>query len=151
MEPIRVEPLRRIPDARGCVMHGWKAEGHDCDVRVQEVYATTIRRGVVKGWHKHKSLTVRYVPLVGEVRIVLLDARECGDKRDFVMGARNYVRVTIPPGVWIACQALTEEAMLLNVADEMHVPSEMERRNPRDVLRLPCGCEYRVDWHRVDD
>lgn len=150
---VEVEDLRRIPDARGCVMHGWRNSGDP--FTPLEVYATTVKQGVIKGWHLHTRLTVRYVPLVGEVRVVLVDGRldsaTFGALDEFVIGEREYARVKIPPGVWIATQGLSVgESMLLNIADQEHSREEMRRSDPHDVLVLSDGTKVGMDWCNID-
>ena len=155
LDGLRLEVLKRIPDERGCVMHGWKWRSGAKNNIVNEVYATTIRQGVVKGWHLHKQAITRYIPVVGEVLIVLLDPRRNsstnGEAWEVVLGERNYHRLEIPPGLWIGMKGLAEgESMLLNVTDYTHEPHEMLRLDPHAPVKLGPGIETDYAWRTRD-
>jgi dTDP-4-dehydrorhamnose 3,5-epimerase len=47
------------------------------------------------------------------------------------MGDRNYVRVTVPTGVWNGFQGVgSDEAYVINVTDMPHDPADIERTDP---------------------
>ncbi|MEI8120599.1 MAG: dTDP-4-dehydrorhamnose 3,5-epimerase family protein [bacterium] len=134
IEGVVISPLKRIPDERGSVMHILKASDSACR-DFGEVYCSTIYPGVVKGWHLHKVMTLNYVVIRGTIKFVLYDVRAKsptqGEVQEISMGDRNYVRVTVPPGVWNGFQGVgTEEAYVINVTDMSHDPSEIERADP---------------------
>jgi len=151
LDGIGITELKRIPDDRGCILHCWRYAGFKRNNEIREVYATTVKQGVVKGWHLHMRAATRYVPLVGEVKIVVLDPRldssTHGDVFELVVGYRNFKRVDIPPGVWIGMQGLAEgESLLLNITDVAHNQNEMLRSNPHEPVTLGPGCETDYDW-----
>jgi dTDP-4-dehydrorhamnose 3,5-epimerase len=140
---VVIAPLKRIPDDRGAVLHILKAA--ELDGRpFGEVYCSTVYPGVVKGWHLHKRVTLNYVVIRGMIKFVLFDAREespsRGELQEISMGDRNYVRVTVPPGIWNGFQGLgSDEAFVVNVTDLPHDPTEIIRADP-------CSGEIPYAW-----
>ena len=134
IEGVLVVPLRRIPDERGTVFHMLKST--DPHFReFGEIYFSSIYPGVVKGWHLHERMTINYACIVGTVKVVLFDEREGSKTRGEVqivtIGPRNYVLLTVPPGVWNGFTNVgEEEAIVANCATIPHDPSEIRRIDP---------------------
>ena len=62
-----------------------------------------IEMGAVKAWKQHRRMTLNLVVPVGNVRFVFL-ADEGKAQREETIGVSNYVRLTVPPGVWFGFQ-----------------------------------------------
>ncbi len=133
---VVITPLKRFSDERGMVMHIMKSS--DAQFKgFGEVYCSTINPGVIKGWHFHEKITLNYVVLKGMIRFVLYDSREDSPSKNTVqeilLGDENYIRVTVPPGIWSAFKCLgTESAMVCNLIDLPHDDSETKRCDPFD-------------------
>ena len=41
-------------------------------IQFGEIYFTTVYEGVVKGWHKHREMTLNYACVFGRVKLVRL-------------------------------------------------------------------------------
>ena len=120
-------PMKVIKLDAGDVLHGMSAT----DIGFSgfgEAYFSTINPGVIKGWKKHKRMVCNFLVPVGIVKVVIYDSLN----QDFdvnVLSRSNYVRLTIPPELWIAFQCLdTKPAVLLNIASIAHDPNEAESR-----------------------
>ena len=64
IDGVKVIPLQRIPDERGTVMHMLKRTDPHF-VEFGEIYFSTVYRGVVKGWHRHREMTLNYACMFG--------------------------------------------------------------------------------------
>ncbi len=133
---VVITPLKRFPDDRGMVMHIMKATDPQFK-GFGEVYCSSIYPGVVKGWHFHHKTTLNYVVLNGMINFVLFDEREDSPTKGVVqeisIGDRNYVRVTVPPGIWNGFKCIgTGAALVCNVIDLPHDDSESKRCDPHD-------------------
>ncbi|MCP5048079.1 MAG: dTDP-4-dehydrorhamnose 3,5-epimerase [bacterium] len=133
---VKITPLKRFPDERGVVMHIMKATDGEFK-GFGEVYASSVYPGVVKGWHFHKKITINYVVLSGTIKFVLFDERDDSTSKGIVqeifMGDENYVRVTVPPGIWNGFQCIgNETALVCNVIDFPHDPTEAKRCDPHE-------------------
>lgn len=131
---VMITPLKRFPDERGTVMHIMKATDPGFN-GFGEVYCSTVYPGMVKGWHCHNRVTLNYVVMSGMIKLVLFDERENSPSHGFIqeifMGGLNYIRVTIPPGIWYGFKGVgIETAWVCNVINEPHDPSEAKRLNP---------------------
>lgn len=124
---VRLTPLRIIPGESGDVLHGLKASDSEY-VSFGEAYFSTVKQGSRKGWKKHTRMTLNLVVPVGEIGFVLFDDRE--KKPAFfevALSRKNYQRLTVPPGIWMAFYGIGEEEnMLLNIASIPHDPKEAE-------------------------
>ena len=143
---VAVHPLRRIPDERGMVMHMLRADAPHFE-RFGEIYFSTIYPNVVKGWHRHRRMTLNYAVVSGMVKLVLYDDREDSPTRSELMelfvGEQNYVLVTVPPRVWNGFKGVgTAPAIVANCATLPHDPAEIERLDPGSE-RIPYGWDAR--------
>jgi dTDP-4-dehydrorhamnose 3,5-epimerase len=134
IEGVGVVPLRRIPDERGTVMHMLKrSDPHFTEFG--EIYFTTIYPGVVKGWHRHREMTLHYACPFGRIKLVLYDDREGsstrGQLQEHFLGPDDYSLVIIPPGVWNGFKGLSDPlAIVANCCTHPHDPARSERVDP---------------------
>jgi dTDP-4-dehydrorhamnose 3,5-epimerase len=131
---LRVRPLRRIPDDRGCVLHMLRADDGHFE-RFGEIYFSLVYPGVVKGWHRHRAMDLNYAVPVGMVRLVVVDARPAsptlGTIAEIYTGHLDYALVHVPSGTWNGFMGLgTEPALVANCATLPHDPGEIEALDP---------------------
>lgn len=128
-------PLRRIPTPGGEVRHGLRASDPQF-AGFGEAYFSGVEQGAVKGWKRHRLMTLNLIVVVGEVRFLVLDAAT-GERWAFQPGpeaANGYGRLTVPPGLWMAFGGVgTGVNMLLNLASIEHDPAEADAR-PLDAF-----------------
>ena len=129
-------PLRRIPDERGTVMHMLSSTDPHF-TQFGEIYFSTVYPGVVKGWHRHREMTLNYACVSGRIKLVLYDDRPAsstkGELVEVFLGPDNYSLVIIPPCVWNGFKGMSEpQAIVANCATHPHDPARSERRDPFD-------------------
>lgn len=134
IDGVRVEPLRQIPDERGKVMHMLRCDDPWFE-QFGEIYFSVVYPGVVKGWHRHRVMTLNYAVIVGSIKLVLFDDRPGspthGELQELVVGDGNYALVKVPPGIWNGFKGLgAQPAFVANCATHPHDPDEIERMNP---------------------
>lgn len=138
MSLARYTPLKRIATSGGDVLHGMK-RGEAGYAGFGEVYFSWVAKNAVKGWKRHREMTLNLIVPIGTVRFVLTrNAADGAGERDFeehmLCGETRYGRLTVPPGVWMAFQGLGESMSLVtNVANLPHDPDEVERMNLKDL------------------
>ncbi|UPQ88124.1 dTDP-4-dehydrorhamnose 3,5-epimerase [Vibrio sinaloensis] len=128
LDGVVVEPLSVIKHPKGDILHALK-ENEKAYLGFGEVYFSTIHFSEVKGWKKHTRMNMNLLVPEGEVRIVICDEelnRSTGAGFQVVQLSRgNYARVTIPCGLWVAFQGVSQGTnLLMNFADIMHDPEE---------------------------
>jgi dTDP-4-dehydrorhamnose 3,5-epimerase len=134
IDGVQVVPLRRIPDERGTVFHMLKrTDPHFKEFG--EIYFSTVYPGAIKGWHRHKELTLNYACVSGRVKLVLYDEREGsrtrGNLLEVFLGEDNYALVVIPPDVWNGFKGMSEpHAIVANCCTHPHDPARSTRREP---------------------
>ncbi len=134
IQGVEVVPLRRIPDERGTVQHMLKAtDAHF--VQFGEIYFSTVYRGAIKAWKRHRRITLNYACVFGRVKVVLWDSRQfsptVGVVMEVFLGPDNYSLVVIPPGIWSGFAGMSDPlAIVANCATEPHDPAELERLDP---------------------
>lgn len=128
LDQIRVTALRRIPVAGGDVLLAIKAT--EANFRgFGEAYFSMVNAGAIKAWKMHRRMTLNLVVPIGEVRFVFFSA-DGNTQREITIGAANYARLTVPPGIWFGFQGLaTPCSVVLNVADIPHDPDESVRKS----------------------
>jgi dTDP-4-dehydrorhamnose 3,5-epimerase len=136
IDGVRVTPLRRIPDERGTIYHMLRAtDPHFLDFG--EIYFTSVYEGVVKGWHKHREMTLNYACIFGRIKLVLYDDRPEspteGALMELFLGPDDYSLVTISPEIWTGFKGMTRPfALVANCATHPHDPARTTRLDPLD-------------------
>jgi dTDP-4-dehydrorhamnose 3,5-epimerase len=123
----------RIPVEAGDAITFIK-EGERGYMGIAEVYGSFIKQGAKKGWRRHNEITLNIVVPVGQIRFVLYDNRigsaGFGLFDEIILGANNYQRLTVPPGVWMAFEGLSEgENLLWNAINQLHDPAEADSKD----------------------
>ena len=133
IDGVIVVPLRRIPDERGTILHMLRRDDPHF-IEFGEIYFTSIYRGIVKGWHRHREMTLNYACVAGRVKLVMYDDRTDSPTRGRVMerflGPDDYSLVVIPPGIWNGMKGMDEVSLVANCATHPHDPSRTERLDP---------------------
>jgi dTDP-4-dehydrorhamnose 3,5-epimerase len=134
IDGVLIHPLRQIPDERGRIMHMLRADDPHFE-RFGEIYFSQVYPGVIKGWHRHRVMTLNYAVLSGVIKLALYDERPASSTKGEVMqlfvGDGNYVLVRIPPGVWNGFKGVgTAPALVANCATHVHDAAEIERLDP---------------------
>ena len=136
IEGVQVIPLKRIPDERGTIFHMLKkTDSHF--IEFGEIYFSTIYKEVIKGWHKHRDMTLNYACIFGRIKLVLYDDRDRSATRGKIMevfiGQDNYHLVIIPPGIWNGFKGMSEPySIIANCCTHTHDMSRSERMSPFD-------------------
>ncbi len=130
---VQIVPLGRIPDERGTIYHMLRrTDAHF--IEFGEIYFTSIYRGVVKGWHRHREMTLNYACISGRIKLVLYDDRADSPTRggliERFLGPDDYSLAVIPPGVWTGMKGMTDESLVANCATHPHDPSRTDRMDP---------------------
>jgi dTDP-4-dehydrorhamnose 3,5-epimerase len=145
IEGVYVIPLQRIPDERGTVMHMLRAD--DPHFRgFGEIYFSTVYNGVVKGWHRHREMTLNYACVFGRVKLVMYDDRPdsptSGVLVEQFLGPDHYALVQIPPSVWNGFKGMSDpHAIIANCCTHAHDP-EANRTDRID----PVASHIPYDW-----
>jgi len=137
LDDILVTGLKRIPTVGGDVLHAIKVS--DSGFKgFGEVYFSWIDQGAIKAWKCHQQMTLNLVVPLGDVRFVFFLNDQKNSFRTENIGAKRYVRLTIPPGIWFGFQGnASGSSLLMNLADMDHDPGE--------VLRIPVS-GFNYDW-----
>ncbi len=135
IEGVSIVPLRRIPDERGTVFHMLKATDPHFD-QFGEIYFSSIYRGIVKGWHRHREMTLNYACVHGRIKLVLYDDREAsptrGELMEVFLGPDEYSLAVVPPLIWNGFKGMTATAVVANCCTHPHDPSRSDRMDPFD-------------------
>lgn len=133
MDGLLITPLKIVSTPRGDVRHGMKASDPGCQ-GFGEAYFSVVQPGMVKGWKRHRRMTMNVVVACGAIRFVVHDTREGsateGQFREVLLSPEQpatYSRLTVPPMVWMAFQGVGEGLnLLLNIASIEHDPQEAD-------------------------
>jgi dTDP-4-dehydrorhamnose 3,5-epimerase len=133
IEGVKVIPLRRLPDERGTIFHMLStADGHF--MQFGEIYFSSIYRGVVKGWHRHRDMTLHYACPVGRVKCVVYDDRPGSPTRgglmEIFLGPDSYNLLVVPPETWNGFKGLEEVSLVANCCTHAHDSRRSDRLDP---------------------
>ena len=135
---VVLTPLKIIENPAGNILHAMK-DSDQGYTGFGEAYFSTVNHGFVKGWKKHTKMTLNLVVPDGAILFVLFDGREgsetYGEIMEVELSQKNYQRLTVPPGIWMAFSGRSEGTnLLLNIASIQHDPAEAENLPLRNNL-----------------
>ncbi len=127
LNQIVVTKLKTIPTQGGDILHvlksssiGYKDFG--------EVYFSWINAHSIKAWKKHKNMTLNLVAPIGKVKFIFHDINHPNIYREEIIGENDYLRLTVPPGIWFGFHSLFHKPSLItNVSDVEHDENEVLR------------------------
>jgi len=133
---IMITPLARISTVGGDVLHAMKKNDQGYS-DFGEAYFSSVSKGFIKAWKRHKHMTMNIIVPMGNVRFVFY-MEQTKEFQIYEIGIKNYARLTIPPEIWFGFQGLsTTPSLVLNISNIPHDPDEVER------LELS---EIKYDW-----
>tara|TARA_Y100000589_G_scaffold42800_1_gene35856 strand:+ start:5106 stop:5519 length:414 start_codon:yes stop_codon:yes gene_type:complete len=93
--------------------------------RFGEVYISTLKPNIFKGWKMHTINTTNLSVHIGEVKVVILDENK-ENEQVFILNSSNYKLITIPCGFWFGLKNISnKESYISNFSDFEHNPKEV--------------------------
>lgn len=140
---VVLEPRRQIFDDRGAVMHILRADWPQF-ASFGEAYVSFVKQDVTKAWKRHRIMSQHLAVPVGEIKLIVCDARESSPTRgavqEIITGAAHYGLIRLPPLVWYGFKGLASgDSVIFNCSSHLHDPEEVDRR----ALETP---PYPVTW-----
>ncbi len=126
LNKIFLTDLRIFPSYDGDVLHAIKNSDNGY-VNFGEAYFSKINYKNIKGWKRHKRMTMNLIVPIGTIKFVFIDNKR-NITREEIIGIENYKRITVPPGIWFGFKGIGKtDNMILNIASIKHDPSEEEK------------------------
>ncbi len=121
---VKITKLKKISTQRGGVLHFLRSDDESFH-GFGEVYFSQINYGQISEPKVHTKMLMNLVVPVGRVKFIFeLD----GKIQDVIIGANQYVRLTVPPGVRYKFFGLSNQASLIaNFSNIIHCENEMIR------------------------
>lgn len=124
MDGVILTPLNQIRHPKGDIYHAMKKSDYGYE-GFGEAYFSTVHKNSIKGWKKHRDMTLNLLVPIGEIEFVVYNDH----LKEFFsvkISQNNYQRLTIKPNLWMAFKGLDENNMLLNLTSIEHDPDESE-------------------------
>ena len=129
---IIITPLKQVNVEGGNVLHALKNTDNGYH-GFGEAYFSWIENGSIKAWKRHLRMTMNLIVPVGNVQFVFITDEGNLLVRE-IIGENNYVRITVPPGIWFGFKGeFAPKSLVLNLASITHDPDEVERL-PKEVF-----------------
>jgi len=120
---VQCTELKRISHPKGDILHVLKSSEYG-GFEFGEAYFSIVNKNEIKGWKKHSLMVMNLIVPVGDVSFYLFDEVNTVHS-EFRVNADNYVRLTVPPGYWMAFEGHDEALnLVLNIASIEHDPDE---------------------------
>jgi len=131
IDGVSLTSLKIIEHPKGDILHGLK-KSNEGFFEFGEAYFSVVNQGEIKGWTKHKLMTLNLLVPTGEVSFVIYDDRsKKGQGPTFFkveLSPNNYKRLTVNPGLWMAFRGNSPNTnLVLNLADIEHDSTEYEK------------------------
>jgi len=131
MDGVTLTPEKIIENPRGNILNAMKVSSPGFH-GFGEVYFSSIHKDCVKGWTKHLQMTLNFLVPVGKIEFSIYSEN---DFFSVTLSVNNYSRLTICPNIWVAFRGLSENNLLINIANQSHDPNEMIKK-PIDFLNF---------------
>ena len=124
---VALTPLKALTNESGGVYHVMRHTDFGFQ-RFQEAYISTVNRGVIKHWRRHRQMTLNLVVPAGRVQFRAVKGLESAGTCGVIeLSLSRYCRLTVPPGIWLSFRGEDEGInMVINIADLVHDPSEAD-------------------------
>lgn len=147
IDGVKVKDLKRIDDDRGWLMEILRSDDTEF-IKFGQVYITTAKPGIVKGWHYHSKQIDNFVCVKGRALIALYDARKdsetYGQVNKFEISTDNAKLIQIPNYVYHGFKALGEKEATI-----MNCPTELYNYKEPDELRADAyDNDIPFDWEK---
>jgi dTDP-4-dehydrorhamnose 3,5-epimerase len=132
---VVLTPLKIFEGPQGMVMHGIRSDDRTY-AGFGEAYFSTVNTGEIKSWRRHKEVTLNLLVPQGEIRFVLCDDRQADEPVfwEVNLSLKNYHRLTVSPGIWLAFQGVSEETnLLMDLIDLPHDPAESDKLDLAEI------------------
>lgn len=121
MDGVTLTPLKIIEHEKGNILHALKCSEATFS-QFGEAYFSSVNPGEIKGWKQHTKAQLNLIVPQGKVRFVIHNGVEF---EQIDLSLRNYCRLTVEPGLWVAFACLGSESnLILNLCSLSHEPSE---------------------------
>ena len=131
MNKVKATKLLIIDNDKGPIMRALRMSDNGYK-KFGEIYFSEVFYGKIKGWKRHIQMTMNLVVPEGLVKFVFYDPN-LGSFEEYEIGTNNYIRLTVPPGLWFAFQGLEKKNLVMNVSDIEHDPIESENKNISEI------------------
>jgi dTDP-4-dehydrorhamnose 3,5-epimerase len=122
MDGVVLTPLKQIKHPLGDIYHAMKKSDKDFS-GFGEAYFSTVNQGSTKGWKKHTKMVLNLIVPIGEIEFVIYN--ESTEKfYNVKLSQKNYQRLSISPGLWVAFKGHKSNNVLLNIASIEHNSAE---------------------------
>jgi len=133
---VGVRHPANVITGNGCLTEAWRSDWCLDELGVDQVFQRVLDAGAVSAWHVHLTTTDRLFCALGELLLVLFDARAAsptaGAVSEHRFGERRPKVVSVPPGVVHGVQVVGQRpAVLLNAVDRAY------RYDDPDHYRIP--------------
>jgi len=135
IKDVLITRLKIIDTPGGNVLHAIQKNDYGY-ISFGEAYFSEIQNNKVKAWKRHREMTLNIIVPIGIIRFVLFDDRNDSDKKlqQIIISRDNYVRLTVPPMIWLGFQGLYDDiSILLNVSNIKHNPEEVDKKNIEEI------------------
>ncbi len=122
MDGVIVTPLKQIYNPKGDIFHAMKKSDEGFE-GFGEAYFSTIHKDDIKGWKKHTKMILNLIVPLGSIEFVVYN-NETKEFFSIELSQKNYKRLTVKAGLWMAFRGKDENNMLLNLASIEHDSNE---------------------------
>jgi dTDP-4-dehydrorhamnose 3,5-epimerase len=134
IEGVRIKHLKPIRDYRGLVMEILRSDD-EIFKKFGQAYITTVKPGIVKGWHYHNVKTDNFCCITGSIRLGLYDLRENSptsrQTQEIILSIKEPKLVKIPPEVAHGFECAGDREAIV-----VSLPTEPYNSTHPDVVRI---------------
>ena len=125
IDGVQLKEVRHVPKESGHLTEIWRQDWALDTGPVAQVFQVLLKPGGFSAWHAHLLTTDRLFASLGQVKVVLYDARKNSPTyrrlNVFRIGTVRPALIIVPPGVWHGVENISSEpSLLLSLVDQAY-------------------------------
>jgi dTDP-4-dehydrorhamnose 3,5-epimerase len=143
IDGVATKLITNVLTGDGYLTEMWRADWAIDDHGVDQVFQRVLHPGAISAWHTHLVTTDRLFCALGQILVVLFDARigssTHGTVSEYRLGERRPALISLPPGIYHGVRNIgPSAAVLLNAVDAAYdYEGPDHHRVPRDSTEIP--------------
>lgn len=130
LDKIRIKKFNIVKNKNGIILKILNNKQRNLKL-YKDAYFSFVKFNKIKGWKKHKRMTMNLMVPVGKVKFVFCD----DDKfRSIIIGDNRFCKIIVPPNIWFAFKGISKgKNVVFNLANVKHNDKEVVRKRNNEI------------------
>ena len=130
LNKIRIEKYDIVKNENGIILKILNSKQSNLKF-YKDAYFSFVKFNKIKGWKKHKRMTMTLMVPVGKVKFVFF----IKDKfKSIIISENKFLKIIVPPNIWFAFKGISKgKNVVFNLANLKHNDKEILRKEINEI------------------